>query len=264
MKNTMFSHNSLWRGMWNALNSGAVSMSEFIVICRYLLNVYISKNYYIPRVMDTDNLKTKNNKKVIIKHLIPFINTSIFENGVELTPNISRITNSIVYFNYLSRSVNDKERLIKILLTQALSIGGFEVAKNVRLDLSNNMIRFNIQDSYGSSEVVFEDVGIRVEIVNSLREIVTADFNGDIDILEIMAEEERIISAELSAKFVLGLHVVNMDGSVMSKYRTKEDVLIERFAHFVRQLDVLLPYGKYRSSINWDNFTKKDYLNIIS
>lgn len=260
----IFSHNSLWRGFWNALNTGSVSTMEFFVICKYLINVYMAKSYYVPRVMDTDNSRKIKSKKVIIKYLIPFISTDINENGEVLNPNIARITNSRIYFNYYSRSINDKDRLIKILLTQALNIGGAEVTNNIKLDLNNNMIRFNIQDAYGSSEVVFEDVGVKAEVLNGLREISVANFNGDIDILEIMEEEERIVSAELDAKFVLGIHVVNMDGNIISKYRTKEDVLIQRFAHFVRQLDILLPYGKYRSSINWDNLTKKDYLNIIS
>lgn len=260
----IFKHNSLWRGFWNALNSGSVTTVEFFVICRYLINVYMAKSYYVPRVMDTDNNKRIKSKKVIINYLIPFISTDISEDGKVLTPNITRITNGRIYFNYHSRSINDKDRLMKILLTQALNIGGNKITNNIKLDLSSNMIRFNIQDAYGSSEVVFEDVGVKAEVLNGLREISVANFNGDIDILNIMEEEERIVSAELDAKFVLGIHVVNMDSGIIPKYRTKEDVLIQRFAHFVRQLDILLPYGKYRSSINWDTLTRKDYLNIIS
>lgn len=260
--NNIFNHSSLWKSLWNALNNGSVSTIEFFVIARYLLNVYISKSYFIPRVMDTDSKTKIRNKKILIKYLIPFINTRIVEDG-ELTPNIAKITNGRIYFNYFSRSINDKERLMKILLTQALNIGGSEITQNIKLDLNNNMIRFNIQDSYGSSEIVFEDVGVKAEVLNGFREVIPTNFNGDIDILEAMIEEEKVVSAELEAKFVLGIHVVNMD-NVISKYRTKEDVLVQRFSHFVRQLDLLLPYGKYRSSINWDNLTKKDYLNIIS
>lgn len=261
--NSIFNHNSLWKSMFNALNSKYVSMYEFIVICSYLIKVYVAKSYFIPRVMDSDRERIKRKKKILIKYLIPFISITTNEDGSEVAPNIDVITDSRVYFNYHSRSINDRSRLIKILLIQALNIGGNEVTENVKLDLSSNMIRFNIQDSYGSSEVVFEDVGIRAELLTGLKEIASASFTGDIDILEAMAEEERVLSAELEAKFVLGLHVVNMDNN-MSRYRTKEDVLIQRFAHFVRQLDKLLPYGKYRSSINWDTLIKKDYLNIIS
>lgn len=262
MKN-YFNYNSLWKSMWNALNAGAVGYADFSIIVRYLIQVYFAKSYFIPRVMDTDSNRNKNFKKTIIKYLIPFISEEIVENGVESVPSISKVTNSRVYFNYFTRSINDKDRLIKILLTQALSIGGIEIAKNVRLDLSSNMIRFNIQDHYGSSEVVFEDVGIRVEMLNTLKEICEASFVGDMDILNYL-EGRKIISAELEAKFVLGLHVVKMDNSIMADYKTKEDVLIQRFAHFVRQLDILLPYGKYRSSINWDELIEKKYSNIIN
>lgn len=250
--------------IWNALNNTNVSLVEFMVISRYITSAYFNKSWYIPRVMDTDTPRRKRAKRIIVKYLAPFIGGDVTDGSSILIPNIAKVTNSKVYFNFYSRSTNDKDRLIKILLTQALSIGGNEIIENIKLDLSSNMLRFNIHDAYGSSEVVFEDVGILAEIKNGLGEITKASFNGDMDILSAMEEEEKVVSAQFEAKFVLGIHVVNMDNNFVHRYKTKEDILTERFAHFVRQLDMCLPYGKYRSSINWDNLTKKDYLNIVS
>lgn len=259
----IFNHNSIFKGMWKALNNGAVNTLEFFIICKYLINVFMAKSYFIPRVMDSDSTKNKRNKKIVVKYLIPFISEKINEDNIEITPNITTITNSRIYFNF-SKSVNDRDRLMKILLTQALSIGGIDITKNVKLDIANGtMMRFNIQDNFGSSEIVFEDVSVLAEIRDRCANSNKVIFTDDLDVLEAFKKDKNLLSAELEAKFVLGIHVVHMDGRIMQKYKTKEEVLIERFTHFVRQLDRLLPYNSYKSNIDWCSLTKANYYNII-
>ena len=263
MNKNYFSHKNMWMAIWNALNCGKVNISDYFIIVKYSLLFIFAKSYFIPRVMDTDSIKKKRSKKVIVKYLIPFISEKINEDNIEITPNITTITNSRIYFSF-SRSVNDRDRLMKILLTQALSIGGIDITKNVKLDIANGtMMRFNIQDNFGSSEIVFEDVSVLAEIRDKCANSNKVIFTDDLDVLETFKKDKNLLSAELEAKFVLGIHVVHMDGRIMQRYKTKEEVLIERFTHFVRQLDRLLPYNSYKSNIDWCSLTKSNYYNII-
>ena len=97
MKN-YFSHTNLYAGVWNALNCGKVSFKEWLVILKFTIMFVASGSYFLPRVLDSDKDKKKNDKRIILRFLVPLLNDRVIDSGTELYPSISLITDSRVYF----------------------------------------------------------------------------------------------------------------------------------------------------------------------
>ena len=262
MKN-YFSHTNLYVGVWNALNCSKVSFKEWLVILKFTILFIVSGSYFIPRVLDSDSDKKKNNKRIILKFLVPLICEKVTENGAELYPSISLITDSRVYFRISKNIIDDREKIKKIILSQAVSATGLEISKNIKLDTSG-LVRFSFADEFGSSELIFKELSVAAEIKDPKKhDSRISEFKDDIDLLDEYFKLDLIRSAEIKGELVLGVHIVNMNNKIVIKHKTKNQILIERLSVFMRELDGVLPYGTYKSRIVWDDILIPNTNNII-
>jgi hypothetical protein len=107
MLKNYFSHTNLYVGVWNALNCGKVSFKEWLVILKFTILFAASGSYFLPRVLDSDKDKKKNDKRIILRFLVPLLNERVIDSGTELYPSISLITDSSFIFLDISNPVAD-------------------------------------------------------------------------------------------------------------------------------------------------------------
>ena len=263
MLKNYFSHTNLYVGVWNALNCGKVSFKEWLVILKFTIMFVTSGSYFIPRVLDSDKDRKKNEKRIILRFLVPLLNERIIDNGTELYPSISLITDSRVYFRMSKNIIDDREKIRKIILAQAVSATGLEISKNIKMDASG-LVRFSFADEFGSSELIFKELSVIAEIKDPKKEASKiSEFKDDIDLLDEYFKLDLIRSAEIKGDLVLGVHIVNMNNKIVIKHKTKNQILIERLSVFMRELDSVLPYGVYKSKIVWDDILIPNTNNII-
>ena len=263
MLKNYFSHTNLYAGVWNALNCGKVSFKEWLVILKFTIMFVASGSYFIPRVLDSDKDKKKNDKRIILRFLVPLLNERIIDSGTELYPSISLITDSRVYFRMSKNIIDDREKIKKIILAQAVSATGIEISKNIKLDTSG-LVRFSFADEFGSSELIFKELSVVAEVKDPKKhDSKISEFKDDIDLLDEYFKLDLIRSAEIKGELVLGVHIVNMNNKIVIKHKTKNQILIERLSVFMRELDGVLPYGVYKSKIFWDDILIPNTNNII-
>lgn len=258
-----FSHTNLYMGVWNALNCGKVSFKEWLVILKFTILFVASGSYFIPRVLDSDKYKKKNDKRIILGFLVPLLSERVIDSGTELYPSISLITDSRVYFRMSKNIIDDREKIKKIILTQAVSATGIEISKNIKVDTSG-LVRFSFSDEFGSSELIFKELSVIAEVKDPKKhDSKISEFKDDIDLLDEYFKLDLIRSAEIKGELVLGVHIVNMNNKIVIKHKTKNQILIERLSVFMRELDGVLPYGVYKSKIIWDDILIPNTNNII-
>ena len=263
MLKNYFSHTNLYAGVWNALNCGKVSFREWLAILKFTIMFVVSGSYFIPRVLDSDKDRKKNDKRIILRFLVPLLNERVIDSGTELYPSISLITDSRVYFRMSKNIIDDREKIKKIILAQAVSATGLEISKNIKLDTSG-LIRFSFADEFGSSELIFKELSVIAEVKDPKKqESKISEFKDDIDLLSEYFKLDLIRSAEIKGELVLGVHIVNMNNKIVIKHKTKNQILIERLSVFMRELDGVLPYGVYKSKIVWDDMLIPNTNNII-
>ena len=142
MLKNYFSHTNLYVGVWNALNCGKVSFKEWLVILKFTMLFVTSGSYFIPRVLDSDKDRKKNEKRIILRFLVPLLNERIIDNGTELYPSISLITDSRVYFRMSKNIIDDREKIVQELeqIRQVNSLDG-KLKVTTKEDLQNILRR---------------------------------------------------------------------------------------------------------------------------